>query len=583
MTLYAPQTTTARDERDPGKQRFELPLLYLHRQREAAVAYQRFLIINIAGFDRPTELKLEAVSHHVNVATGEPHTVIRSAVTPQRACTVENPCPFLWTFDATTTPSDLYNLRIKDELGKTLWENGDRPAFAMLDTWDVLMSAERGQTKDYTVRITYATLFPFAKGENDLDNRLAPDQVTDFVERHFAPIIQDTWHTQAQEWGFGDPLHPEWDADGIVDVIVTDLPFALFGGTGTYSRFVVENERPYPERRIWWFSSNLSFQAYDALEDGFRVLFAHEFFHLMQWNVLLHTGKPGDFWLSWIEAQGRFAPSVQYPELELNKDHLIPENSTYTDSANRFLTQHLNTSYAELAEHNGFKYDGALYWRFLYEQYGGMPIVRAALEEMPHYTNAGSVIGMAGALEAAFARTPGPFDSFEESLITFSRANYALRLETGRCSNQDVTRCDGRYYDPAGMYTHPRLEAELTYDGTELSYGGDLPTSYGIDLIEVNLDSSVQGQALRLEFRADGPAARFSVQVWQLGRGYANPRPATPAPEIVRRSEDGVHRSFIPQMNTSTTSRLALIVTRLDADEMTEPVGGYQVTVSPMD
>ena len=28
------------------------------------------------------------------------------------------------------------------------------------------------------------------------------------------------------------------------------------------------------------------------------------------------------------------------------------------------------------------KYDAALYWRFLYEQYGDMAIIRAALEEI---------------------------------------------------------------------------------------------------------------------------------------------------------------------------------------------------------
>jgi hypothetical protein len=540
------------------------------------------LIINLVGFAEATALQLEVVSHHEHVATDLPHRKVKNVITPARPCTSERPCPFRWTFDATMTPSDLYYLRVIDQTGKILWENGDRPAFAMLDTWDVPVSAGRGQAKDYTVRITYATLFPFAKGGNDLDNRLTPDQVTDFLETQFAPIIKDTWHTQVQEWGFGDPLHPEWDADGIVDVIVTDLPFALFGGTGTYSRFVIEDEHPYPERRIWWFSSNLSFQAYDVLEDGYRVLFAHEFFHLMQWNVLLHTGKPGDFWLSWIEAQGRFAPAAQHPELELNKEHLIPENSTYTDSANRFLTQHLNTSYATLEAHDGFKYDGALYWRFLYEQYGSMDIVRAALEEMPHYVDAGSVIGMAGALEAAFARTPGPFDSFEESLIAFSRANYALRLETGRCENPDLTECRDRYYDPVKMYAEPRLEAELAYDGTELSFDDAITTSYGMDFIEVKLDRAVYGQPLWLKVQGRGTTARFAVQVWQLGPGYARPRPVTTVPEILGQNQDGTHVHLIPQADTLTGNRLALIVTRLDADEMADPVGGYQVTVSPI-
>ncbi|NIQ77960.1 MAG: hypothetical protein GTN93_07675, partial [Anaerolineae bacterium] len=63
------------------------------------------------------------------------------------------------------------------------------------------------------------------------------------------------------EWGFGEPLHPDWDADNIVEIIITAYPFALLDGSGTYTVFVKEGH-PYPERRIWWLSSNRSFQSY---------------------------------------------------------------------------------------------------------------------------------------------------------------------------------------------------------------------------------------------------------------------------------------------------------------------------------
>ena len=103
---------------------------------------------------------------------------------------------------------------------------------------------------EYSVRITYATLFAFAKATNQVVNKLPPDAVTDFIERQFVPAIVDTWNTQFGTWGFGDPIHPEWDADKVVEIIITDSPFALFGGTGTY-HISHRNGTPHPQRRLW--------------------------------------------------------------------------------------------------------------------------------------------------------------------------------------------------------------------------------------------------------------------------------------------------------------------------------------------
>jgi hypothetical protein len=317
VTPSAAHSTTSWDVRDPGREKFELPLLYLHHDRQAATVAERTMTIQLAGLGAATAIQLEAVSHHVNVSTGASHTETASFITPDRPCTAADPCTVEWTFDA-TMPSDLYALRVKDQAGETLWESRERPAFVALDTWDVALD-------DYTARVYYATLFPFARGQNDLDNRLSPAAVIDFIAGQFAPLIADTWHTQVEAWGFG-PLHPDWDPDRVVEVIITDPPYALFDGTGTYTVFTDAQGHPYPERRIWWFAANNSFQAYDTLENGYKAVFAHEFFHLMQWNVLLSTGQaftgqPTQRWRNlFIEAQAKFAPSVQYPEIELGKN-----------------------------------------------------------------------------------------------------------------------------------------------------------------------------------------------------------------------------------------------------------------------
>jgi hypothetical protein len=416
--------------------------------------------------------------------------------------------------------------------------------------------------------------------------------VTDFVERQFVPIIHDTWRTQVEEWGFGQPFHSGWDADKAVEIHVTAQPFALFGGTGTYSRPMGADGLPLPDRRIWWLSSMSNFESHDTLEDAYRTTFAHEFFHLMQWNVRLSNDRPDNYWLNvFVEAQAAVAASVQYPEIELAKHRANPRYNEYGRAANRFLTEHLNGSYRELEADTVNRYDAVLYWRFLYEQFGGMAVIRNALEEMgrqPRMGNSqgsGIVGGMAAALDRAFARLDGPFQSFEESLIAFARTNYALRLENGRCIEIDLASCGGRYQDPNEVYAEPALEAVLDYggvsaaDGSGITYEGSISSSYGMDFVDVRLDPTLKGQPLTIKVHGMGDTARFNVQIWQLGPGVVKPRAITPQAESVPQNEDSVHVYLIPKLDTTTVNRLALIITRLDANETADSVGSYQVTL----
>jgi hypothetical protein len=578
LSLFASHSTISWDAREPGRQKFELPLLYLHHDRQTTTVAERTLTVQFVGLGAATEIQIEAVSLHQDVTTGVSHTETTSFTTPDRPCTAAKSCTVEWTFDA-TMPSDLYTLRLKDQAGETLWESRERPAFVALDTWEVELGA-------YTARVYYATLFPFARGQNDPGDRLSPHEVDGFVEDTFLPIIRETWQTQFVEWGFGDTAHPSWDDDNTIEIIITDPPYALFDGTGTYSRLTGEDGRPYPERRIWWYGANNSFQAYDTLENAYKAVFAHEFFHLMQWNVLLSAGqasaeRPAAMWMSWIEGQGRFAPTVQYPELEMSHEHLVLENSAYAGGANRFLALHLNTSYSTLEDDRANKYDSALYWRFLYEQYGDMDIIRAALEEMVSHYGPDTVSGMKEAMDAALARVDGPFHSFEESLVAFAQATYALRLENGRAISPRGAVDWGVFADPDQMYVEPPLEAELAYTGTPLSYTGAVPTGYGMDFLEVKLDRSLRGQPLTVRFEGQGKTARFNVQIWLLGPGYARPRAATPQPESVARNGDGAHVYILPQ-GAAQFNRLALIITRVDPHETTDPLGEYHLSVEGM-
>jgi hypothetical protein len=575
VRLSAAQTTTSWNAADSTPEKFELPLLYLHHERDAAPAPERSLDVAITGLPPTNRVQIEVISRHLNVSTRNRHREVRSFALPDRPCTPDAPCALRWTFDPAVTPSDFYALRLMDGAGAVLWKSSKpaQPDFVILDTWDVTLDA-------YTVRVFYAQLFTFARGVEDAGNRLPPPAVTDFVERRFVPIIQDTWHTQLHEWGFGDPIHPDWDRDKIVEIIITPQTLALLGGTGTYTVFNDATGRPYPERRIWWRSTNEVFQLYDSLENAYRAVFAHEFFHLAQWNVLLSAGRPTNYALKlFIEAQGRFAASVQYPELEFSKRHVVNGDSAYVRAANRFSQQRLNSSYRAMEAELIHKYDAALYWRFLYERFNDIGTSRAALEEMSVHYDGDSVGSFARTMDSVFARLDGPFRTFEESLAAFARANYALRLENGRCTGPDLAACDGLYYDPEKMYMEPPLEAELDYENVRLAHSGAIPSSYGMDFIEVRLDPTVQDQPLTIRFQALAAATRFSVQIWMLASGEATPRAITRQPETFGHYRDESYVYTLRKVDTSAYNRLALIITRLDPDEATDPAGKYHITL----
>jgi hypothetical protein len=618
LTLSAAHTTTSWDERDPTREKFALPLLYLHRQGELTPPTERTLQIQVSGLSAGTEIQIEAISHHVNVTTGERHTVTESFKTPDRPCTADAPCTLQWTLDAAMTLGDLYYLRLTDQVGKTLWENLDRPIFVALDTWEVDLGA-------YATRIYYATLFPFAKGPRDLENRLTPDRVSDFIEGQFAHIVEETWRTQVEEWALGSPLHRDWDADNTLEVFITAAPFALFDGTGIYTVDGGTDGNPYPQRRIWWLSSATAFLRYDTLANGYKAVFAHEFFHLMQWNILLYagetssSGRPFDQWLNvFIEAQAAAAVTVQYPELELRAGHLVTRHSAYGTYADHFLTERLNDSYRNMNEDAENKYDAALYWRFLYEQYNDMAIFRVALAEMRRHYDPDILATMESTMDAALAQLDGPFQTFEESLAAFSRANYALRLDNGRCTTANLAECAGLYYDPDHVYMDPTLDAQLIFDGKRLresdakasgaggdygayynlstavsaaptqaeridakTYNGAIPNSYGMDFIEVRLDPEVQGQPLTLVFQAEGASSHFNVQLWRLGPGGIKPRALTPQPETLAASTVlfPATATAVDDNLSPAADRLAVIITRTDAGEAADPVGAYSVTI----
>jgi hypothetical protein len=278
----------------------------------------------------------------------------------------------------------------------------------------------------------------------------------------------------------------------------------------------------------------------------------------------------------------------------MRREHVVQASSEYGQAAKRYLASRLETSYRTLDEEAVHKYDAALYWRFLYEQSGDMRVWRTALEEMACHYSPDIVSGLPKVMDAAMRRAGGPFASFEESLVAFARANYALRLQDGRCDSAGQAECQGWHYDPDSIYPDPSLAAELHYEGKEMSYEGSIPASYGTDLIELYLDPRSRGQDLTVKL--EGTGARFALQVWMVNGNRADrqaarlgaklgdiggrPRKLSARPVYVRASQGGVQTFTLSHLDPSECDRLALIITRLDADEDSDPEGAYRIGVN---
>jgi hypothetical protein len=245
-----------------------------------------------------------------------------------------------------------------------------------------------------------------------------------------------------------------------------------------------------------------------------------------------------------------------------------------------------------------------VYWRFLYEQCGGMSghledpgagmrVVQAAFDALysNHIVNIAETADVTGSIpevmDQALSRTPAcPFDTYEESLESFASAVYALRLEGGRCKAPSTPEGCG-LYDPQGLYLiePPRT---ITYSGTEQGHSSSIYSSYGMDFLEVAVDADGARHPLVIEFEgaADG-RAEFNVQAWRLidGERGSPPRSAperADGPQMVGFVSGGRRVVYtVPAIDLDDATRLAIIIVRVDPNENLDPAGEYTIDLRP--
>lgn len=499
----------------------------------------------------------------------------------------------------TRTPTDYYRYRItiSDPQGNQLQAYAEDYAFLMENQWRVplpnVLEATPGAAPDELL-VYYYDMMPFQIDLKDPDTRIPREAVGKYIQTELLPAMTEAFQVQSNVWGF--PWYEEWR-----NFRREEDPKTLSVALGEY--------------RIWFHGkpaslghSMISIRVdgtvgeYDTLTDGLMSTFHHELFHNLQRNLSLHYGGQAaiagkdEAWMMFTEGTSVLASSVGQPSVQFAS---TAQSRSYLKRANAFLGLEgtigggLNQSYKDIPYHT------ALYWRFLYENCGGinpegedpgtgMQVIRRTLESLykGEVVDITSSTDLAGALprvmDLALQSTPScPFQSYQDSLIHFARAIYELRLAEGRCSDPvELSRCG--FMDAHHLYQTPPADRYLVGDDKATEIEGSIPSSYGIDLIQLALSPSAEGKYLKLILTSTAAArVEYHVELWRTktinDNGVIEFQSTQTDEPFSTSTVNGSLIVEIENLKKDDFDELGLIITRTDPYEDIEATGAYSI------
>jgi hypothetical protein len=649
VILKAATGKTIRFEAE-GQSPADIPHLVLTRNGELTGASERTLEIEVYGIEVPpagVTVTLSLVTQHPDPQMEAPRERIRvwseaifienTTSVAQAGSAVKYQHEFDLTFPSdpkpVLTPTDYYRLDIdlqdagQSEAEPVHW--GDLEyAFLLENQWAVPLPEvlEYAPGAAPNTLVVYACdMFMPARTSSGEEPGIARRNFSGFLQNKIIPSMVEAFRNQSDTWQF--PWYPEWtsyrsdeDGNGLSVALsdgktwfhgpVTELGNARISLTLKYQDLIHQNEIPARLMKT----------------------FHHELFHNIQRSINKHFGGDGDLdgkddaWTFFSEGTALFAPSVGQPYEEF---HPKFSGEGYLDRANQFIVWDLNAGYDQVNQLS------ALYWRFLYEKCGGMKdgsedpqagmqVIQRAIGtlysgKVVDVSASGDLVkSLPAVMDRALAGSACPFHTYEESLIAFARAIYALRLQNGRCILPgQPAGCE--LYDPQGSYNVPQVTV-LRFCGPKLTFTAEqqaslaanknlngkgnmqyyynpstqecppapptIPHSFGIDYYEIEFDPAVNGQSLRLEFGGDaGSSARFSVQLLRLmdageEAGSQGVSGQMVSLQLFTEVTPGERLEVtLPAVDISEANKLALIITRLDNLENQDPVGGYTLAI----
>jgi len=419
------------------------------------------------------------------------------------------------------------------------------------------------------------------------------------------PELLDAYQAESLEWGF--PWYDEWRSYR-EDEPADRLSIALTNKETWY-----HGEAPAIGNA--YISINLHSEengSYNNLTESLVSNFYHEMFHNHQRNINVHLGGNGAIdgsgkaWQFFSEGMAVLASSVGQPEVQFSR---TPGLRSYLINANGFLAgggpvkRDIYKSYQDINP-----YHASIYWRFLYEQCGGMTsgnenpkagmqIIRNVLnvlyskEIIDTQTSTKLVESLPGIMNEAFQLTENcPFENYEDSLNQFARALYSLNLENGRCTQPGTPQGCG-FYDPADLYLElpiPMIKynsERIIFESSEHQVPENV-NSFGVRFIEVKLGQSSDGKLFNLKLITESNfPASFGLQILKLkSRDKRDLFEAEPSTTITHdhagySNGNSILEYSIPEIKLENYDRLAIIITRTDNQETSSDSGGYSLHI----
>lgn len=428
--------------------------------------------------------------------------------------------------------------------------------------------------------VYYCDMFPFQKDVYDPSSRLSRAEIRQFVEAELGPQMAGAVVAQTNLWGFS--WSQAWTSyRGGEDTerlsVALTMPGEWFHGRAPGAA----------HSGISILTSHEDYKSYSTLNEGMMGIFHHELFHNIQRNINQKMGSDGNIdgdskaWAYFTEGMAIMASSVGQPNVEFRTEGSYLRQANSFMAGNKFEGNDLNTSYADLNP-----YRGAFYWRFLYEECGGlsgetedpakgMQIIRETLVSLYSLEEEEKQLGLVELLpeimDRSIAATPGcPFKTYQESLTHFARRIYSLRTRSRNCP-----KC--AMYDPEEMYAEPPTEVVVTGEAQESTFG-ELRGSYGMDFIEIELEAGLLESPLRIGFSpAASTSSVFNVQLVRANEETTDGLEILAAETIASDAKDG--EAIIYLESGEEIRDVALIITRIDAEEAVDSLGAYSVSL----
>ncbi|MGE5375066.1 MAG: hypothetical protein ACM3XO_08405 [Bacteroidota bacterium] len=608
------KSTNGEQTRAPQEQERKIPYLVLDRNGVATPGFERTLRLSLENLRVPAPglyAELQVQTQHSNpdepgaankekLLVWEEARYIPGTPDSQGPGSLDFNIVFQNAFEdrgtSVRTPTDYYSYRLtlSDPQGNVLQSFEQDYAFLLESQWRVPLPKVRESAPGAAPNVLlvyFCDMVPFQADARDLESRIPRQDVERYVQTELIPAMVSAFLVQSNLWNM--PWYPEWSNFRSVEESKT-LSVAL-GGAGTW----FHGAAPSLGHAMISIRVDGTYGEYPNLTDGILSVFHHELFHNQQRNISLHEAGNDNIsgrdqaWEFFSEGTAVLASLVGQPGVQMQFSGMP---RSYLKRANAFIGSDgmigggLNKSYTEVPYHT------ALYWRFLYERCGGikagiedpaagMQIIRHVLETLYSGTvvninsSTASIQSLPRIMDMALQATPTcAFKSFNESLVGFTRSIYMLRRADGRCLGSLTATCG--FFDPHHLYSVPNAESDILAAGAVLD--GAIPSSFGLDLVALSLDPSVQGKTVQLNFDSiQSPGDEFHVELW-AHRRLSQAADNVNGKDLMYsgRSRNGRLVIALGRINVQEYSSLDVVITRMDTHEAASDPGRYTIGVT---